>query len=460
MKTKIIIIGAGQVGSSVAEILSLEGNDVTVIDIHALPLKRLQERYDLRTIEGQGSAPDVLRKAGAEDAELILALTDSDEVNMVTCQVAHSLFKVPTKIARIRALHYLSEKQLFDKKSIPIDVIISPEQIVTQQIMRLIEYPGALQVIDFASGNIRLVGLKAYHGGALVGHKLRELKLHLPTVNTRVAAIYRHGKAIVPTKDTVIEIDDEVFFISSKENIRQVMQELRVVEECQRKVFIAGAGNIGFRLAKELEQNGYQVKLIERNYERALWASGELTDTLVLHGDAADEDILTQENIEDMPFFCGLTNADEANILSAMLARRLGASRTMAIINRAAYVDLIEDSVLDIALSPRDATVSALLSHVRRGDVVAAHSLRRGVSEAIEAVVHGDKKSSRLVGRRLRDIKLPPGATFGAIMRNKELLEWSSETVIEEEDHVIIFLLNKQHISDVEKLFQVSASFF
>lgn len=460
MKSKVIIVGAGQVGSSVAEILSIEGSDVTLIDTQPRPLKRLQERLDLRTICGAGSSPEVLKQAGAEDAELILALTDSDEVNMVTCQVAHSLFKVPTKIARVRSTAYLSHQELFQKKAIPIDVIISPEQIVTQQIMRLIEYPGALQVIDFANGNIRLVGLKAYHGGALVGHKLRDLKQHLPTVNTRVAAIYRHGNAIVPTGDTVIEVDDEVFFISSKDNIRQVMQELRVVEESRRKVFIAGAGNIGFRLAQALEKNGYAVKLLERDFERAKWASEQLENTVVLHGDAADEDILVEENIEDMPFFCALTNADEANILSAMLARRLGAARTMAIITRSAYVDLIEDKVLDIALSPRDATVSALLSHVRRGDVVAAHSLRRGVSEAIEAIVHGDKKSSRLVGRRVGDIKLPQGATFGAIMRNEELLAWSADTVIEAEDHVIMFLLNKRHIADVEKLFQVSASFF
>ena len=456
----IIIVGAGQVGESIAEILSREENDITLIDNSAKVLAGMSERMDIKTICGRGSSPRILEQAGVEDADLILAVTNSDEVNMIACQVAHSLFNTPTKIARVRSSDYLIHPELFCEKFIPIDVIISPEQIVTNQIKKLIEYPGALQVIDFAGGKIQLVGLKAYYGGALVGHELRELKNHLPSVKTRVAAIYRQNRAIIPTGATTIEPDDEVFFIATQDDIRKVMMELRAIEEVGHKIILAGAGNIGMRLAQSLETSGYQVKLIERDPERAQWVSEQLENTVVLNGDAADEELLRQENIDNMELFCSLTNEDEANILSSMLAKRLGARRAMAIVNRSSYIDLIESSVLDIAISPRITTVSALLSHVRRGDVVAAHSLRRGVAEALEAVAHGDRKTSKVVGRPLSKIKLPEGATIGAIMRNDELINIEGDTVIEDGDHVIIFVIDKRRIHDVEKLFQVSATFF
>ena len=456
---KIIILGAGQVGASTAEILSREENDITLVDRNPKVLEGLQGRLDIRTIAGQASAPEVLLRAGVEDVDMVLAVTDSDEINMIACQIAHSLFNTPTKIARVRSPAYLAYPDLFCSGSIPIDVIISPEQVVTEQIQRLIEYPGALQVIDFAGGKIRLVGLRAYYGGALVGQALRELGNHLPSVSTRVAAIYRRDRAIIPTGDTIIEPDDEVFFIATKDDIRTVMQELRRTEEVGTRVIIAGAGNIGFRLAQSLEQTGFQVKLIERDATRAQMVSERLENTVVLQGDAADEELLRQENIDTMELFCSLTNEDEANILSAMLAKRLGARRTMAIVNRSAYIDLIENEI-DIAISPRLATVSALLSHVRRGDVKAAHSLRRGVAEVIEAVAHGDAKTSKIVGRALSKIKLPEDATIGAVMRDDKLLRLDDQTVIAEGDHVIIFVIDKRRIPDVEKLFQVSATFF
>ncbi len=457
---KIIILGGGQVGSSIAEILSKEENDITVVDRNQKILETMQGRMDIRTVHGDASSPQVLAQAGAQDVDLMLAVTNSDEVNMVSCQIAHTLFNTPTKIARVRSADYLSHPELFSKEAIPIDVIISPEQILVRQIQRLIEYPGALQVIDFAGGKIRLVALRAYHGGALVGHELRELKDHLPHEETRVAAIYRQDRAIIPTGRTIIEADDEVFFIATQQNIRQVMQELRSIEEVGKRVFIAGAGNIGMRLAQSLESSGYQVKLIERDPERARRVSETLENTVVLQGDAADEELLRQENIDSMELFCSLTNEDEANILSAMLAKRLGARRAMAIVNRSAYIDLIESSVLDIAISPKLSTVSALLSHVRRGDVVAAHSLRRGVAEAIEAVAHGDRKTSKVVGRQLKDIKLPEGATIGAIMRDDELIALDDNAMIIDGDHVIIFVMDKRKIHDIERLFQVSATFF
>lgn len=456
---KIIILGAGQVGASTAEILSREDNDITLVDHNTEVLDALADRLDIRVVPGKASSPEVLVQAGVEDVDMLLAVTNSDETNMIACQIAHSLFNTPTKIARVRSPDYLAQPGLFCNGAIPIDVIISPEQVVTDEILRLIEHSGALQVIDFADGKIRLVGLRAYFGGALVGKELSELANHLPASHPRIAAIYRGERAIIPNGKTVIEVDDEVFFIATRDDISAVMQELRRSKEIGHRVIIAGAGNIGFRLAQSLEQTGFQVKLIERDAERARRVSEQLEDTVVLQGDAADEELLREENIDAMELFCALTNEDEANILSAWLAKRLGARRTMAIVNRAAYIDLVQ-SVLDIAISPRLATVSALLSHVRRGDVKAAHSLRRGLAEVIEVVAHGDRSTSKIVGRPLRGVKLPPDATIGAVMRDDKLLALDGDSVIEEGDHVVLFVTDKKRIPEVENLFQVSAAFF
>lgn len=458
---KILILGAGQVGTSVAENLVNEANDITVIDSDRIRLETLQNRFDLRTIQGNGAHPEVLQQAGAEDVDMILAVTNSDETNMAACQIAYTLFHTPTKIARIRASQYLSHPEIFSQEAIPVDVIISPEQIVTDYIQRLIEYPSALQVLDFAGGLAQLVGVKAYYGGPLVGHELRALRDHLPKIDTRVAAIYRRDRAILPEGDTVIEADDEVFFIAAKKDIRTVMSELRKLDKPVKKVMLAGGGNIGRRLAASLEQKNFSTKLIDHNRVRVKQVANELDHTIVLQGDAADEELLMQEGIEDTDVFCALTNDDEANILSAMLAKRLGARKVMSLINRTAYVDLVQaGGEIDIAISPQTATIGSLLAHVRRGDVVAVHSLRRGAAEAIEAVAHGDVNSSKVVGRNIEQIKLPEGTTIGAIVRNDEVIIAHHDTVIEANDHVILFLVDKRRIPDVEKLFQVSYAFF
>lgn len=457
---KILILGAGQVGSSIAEILAAEANDVTIVDHDPLILRHLQDRLDVRTVAGQASSPTVLEQAGAADTDMILAVTSSDETNMVACQIAFTLFQTPTKIARIRAADYLAHPEIFMQEAIPIDVIISPEQIITEQILRLIEHPGALQVLDFANGKVQLVAIRAYYGGPLVGQQLKALREHMPKIDTRVAAIYRRDRAIFPEGHTVIEADDEVFFIAASEHIRAVMSELRKLDKPVRRIMLAGAGNIGQRLAMELEKNKrYSVKLVDHNLDRATRVSEALTRTVVLHGDAADAELLQSENIEDVDVFCALTNDDEANILSAMLAKRLGARRVMALVNRTAYVDLIESDVLDIAFSPKQATIGSLLAHIRRGDVVAVHSLRRGAAEAIEAVAHGDRHSSKVVGRRIEEIKLPPGTNIGALVRGGKVIIAHHDVVIEPEDHLILFVVDKRHIPEVEKLFQVGVTF-
>ncbi len=455
---KIIILGAGQVGSSVANNLASEANDITVVDQNPELLRKLQDRLDLRTVQGHAAHPEILRRAGAQDADMILAVTNSDETNMVACRVAYTLFHTPTKIARVRAQGFTRYPQLFGNEALPIDLLISPEQLVTDYIMRLIEYPGALQVLDFTGGRVRLVAVRAYYGGPLVGKELRTLYERMPDVEARVAAVYRKGQAIRPQGNTVIEADDEVFFVAAANNIRAVMSELRRLEKPFKRLIFAGGGNIGMRLAMALEKD-YQVKLIEQDKERAQKIAEELEKTIVLHGDAADEDLLLEENIENVDVFCAITNDDEANILSAMLAKQLGARKVMALINRASYVDLVESGIIDIAISPQQATIGSLLTHVRRGDVVMVHSLRRGAAEAIEAVAHGDPSSSKVVGRMIEEIDLPRGATIGAIVRGEEVLIAHHDTLIESGDHVILFLVDKRRIPDVEKLFQVGVTF-
>jgi len=389
---------------------------------------------------------------------MIIAVTNSDETNMIACQVAYTIFHTPTKIARVRAVEYLSQKQLFAQDALPIDVLISPEQLMTDYILRLIEHPGALQVLDFAGGKVRLVGLKAYYGGPLVGNELKTIREHMPGIETRVAAIFRRGKAIIPEGNTVIEVDDEVFFVAAKKNIRAVMGELRRLDKPIKRVMIAGGGNIGRRLALTLESD-YQVKLIDHNPERSDSISKEVDNAIVLLGDAADGDLLLEENIEHTDVFCAVTNDDEANILSSMLAKRLGARKVMALINRTAYVDLVQSGIIDIAISPQQVTIGSLLAHIRRGDVAVVHSLRRGAAEAIEAIAHGDRSSSKVVGRRIEEIKLPAGTSIGAIVRGEEVIIVHHDTMVEADDHVILFLVDKKRIPEVEKMFQVGVTF-
>ena len=456
----IIILGAGQVGASVASELAKDAsNEITVIDVNQDILQELQDRLDLRTIHGNGSYPSVLRNAGADDADMLIALTNSDEINMVACQVASTVFHTPTKIARIRSQEYMSRKELFGEDAIPVDVTISPEHLVTEYVHHLIEHPSALQVLDFAGGKVQLVAVKAYYGGPLVGHELKTIRKHIPGVDMRVAAIFRDKISLPPTADRIIEADDEVFFVAARKHIPAVISEMRKLDKPIKRVMLAGGGNIGRQLAAILEDN-HQVKVIETNRNRAKELAGELHSTIVLHGDAADPDLLQEENIESMDVFCALTNDDEANILSAMLAKKMGARKVMSLINRPAYVDLVESGMIDIALSPHQVTIGAMLAHIRRGDVVAVHALRRGSAEAIEAIAHGDEKSSKVVGRKIEELKLPKGATIGAIVRGDEVLIAHHNTVVKTEDHVIMFLTDKRKIRDIEKLFQVAFTYF
>lgn len=455
---KILILGAGQVGGTLATHLASETLDITLVDLDEVRLRELRSRLDIRTVAGWASHPHVLREAGAEDADMLIAVTGSDEVNMVACQVSYSMFRTPRKIARVRSAAYVNEKSLFADEHMPVDVFINPEQVVTDHVRLLLENPGALQVLDFAEGRVQLVAVRAYAGSPLVGQELRDVRKRLPNVNTRVAAIFRGMEPILPTGSTSIEADDEVFFIVAAGQINSVMAELRDVERAFKRVTIAGGGNIGARLAATIERY-FNVKLIEFDPGRAERLATRLKDTVVIRGDATNPDQL-RDATGNSDVFCALTNDDEVNIMSSLMAKRYGVRRVMTLISKPAYADLMRTSEIDVAISPQQSTTSSLLTHVRRGDVARVHSLRRGAAEAMEAVARGDAKTSRIIGRPVKAIKLPKGVTVGAIVRGETVVVAYENEVIEPDDHLILFLTDKKYVSEVERLFQVGFTFF
>jgi trk system potassium uptake protein TrkA len=474
---KIVILGAGQVGASVAEALVHEANDITIVDNDRERLAALQDRLDLRTVCGNAALPSILGDAGLDDADLLIAVTQSDQTNLVACKIAKSRFNVPTRIARLRAADFLEDEQLLSDENFAVDFAICPEENITDYIVRLVDFPEALQVLEFAEGRLVMVAVRAYEGGALVGKPVRKLREHLPAqVDARIAALFRQDQPIIPEGETVIHAGDEVFIIAASEHIRPVLRELRRMMRPVKRVMIAGGGNIGYRVATALQQR-LEVKLVEHNRSRAEWIAPRLDETLVLCGDATDEDLLEQENIAEMDLFLALTNDDEDNIMAASLAKRLGCQRVLALINRRAYADMVQGGPIDIGISPAQVSIGTLLAHVRRADVSQVHSLRRGAAEALELVAHGDRNSSRVVGRSLGEIPLPKGVTIAAIVRDLETPEIIGyqgpvgiqayghvviahrDTVIQSGDHVIVFCVNKKLVHKVEKLFQVGFGF-
>ncbi len=474
---KIVILGAGQVGASVAESLVSENNDITVIDSDHGRLQYLQDRLDLRTVTGNAAHPSVLRDAGLADADMLIAVTQSDQTNLVACKVAHSVFNVPTRIARLRSRDFLDSKTLLAPENFAVDYALCPEQVITDYIVKLIEFPEALQVLSFGAGRVALIAVRAYSGGLMVGKPIKEMRSHMGNgVDARIAAIFRRDRAITPTGDTIIEDHDEVFVLAADEHIRRIMREMRRMMTPVRRIMIAGGGNIGLRIAQTLEEK-YEIKVVEGARARAELIANSLQSALVLLGDATDEELLQQEAIDEMDLFLALTNDDEDNIMAASLAKRMGCKRVVALINRRAYADLVQGGPIDIAISPAQISIGALLAHVRHGDVAQVHSLRRGAAEALEIVAHGDAKSSRVVGRRVGDLPVIQGAIIAAIVRDLDKFEdigyagmamqkrkghvviAHKEEVIAAEDHVIVFCLSKSVVKKVEKLFQVGVGF-
>lgn len=462
----IIILGAGRVGESVAESLVSEQNDITVVDMDPVRLRALEDKLDLRGVVGNGIQPSVLRNAGAKDADMVIACAAQDETNLVVCKVAHDVFNVPTTIARLRSPEFTEgeEDELLSRRSFSVSEVICPEESVTRYIHQLVSYPEALQVLEFADGRASLIAVRASHGGALVGHTIGEFRERFTRCEMRVVALYRLDTEMEATPSTRILAGDEVFVLADTDKIRDVLAAVHNIDQPVQRVMIAGGGKVGLRLARSLVGQ-CEVKILERDKKRCEYLASQLPSSmLILQGDGADEDLLEEENVGQMDMFLALTSDDEDNIMSAMLAKRLGAKRVMSLINRRAYADMMQGSTIDIAISPSQAVIGELLTHIRRGDVAAVHSLRRGAAEALEGIARGDVKTSKLVGRRIEEVKLPKGARFGAIVRgegrNSEVLMPHHDLLIEDGDHIIIFIPNKRLVREVERLFQVSATFF
>ena len=475
----IVILGAGRVGESVAESLASEQNDITVIDTDPARLNALQDRLDLRGVTGNGIQPSVLKAGGIEDADLFIACAPLDETNLVACKVAHDLFNVPTTIARLRSPEFQEGSALMDRSGFAVDSVICPEESVTRYIRKLIEYPEALQVLEFAQGLVSLIAVRAVAGGPLVRHSLAEIPALLPGADMRIVAIYRQDQALTDvTGTTRIEPGDEVFVLAPTRQIRAVLGALRKMDRAVKRVMIAGGGKVGLRLARQLKDE-LQIKIIETDRKRCDYLASQLpAGVLVLHGDSTDEELMTDESVQDMDLFLALTSDDEDNIMACLLAKRMGAKRVLALINRKAYADLVQGTQIDIAISPSHAVLGELLAFVRRGDVEAVHSLRRGAAEALEAVVRGDAGTCKLVGRRVEQIELPKGAQIGAIVRGlpvdgealapapspvpaeAQVLIPHHDTLIQTGDRVIVFMPRKKMVRQVEKLFQVAATFF
>lgn len=456
---KIIILGAGQVGASLAKSLIDDQHDVTMVDRDEDRLNELQERIDLRTVCGSCSYPNILRAAGAQEADMLIALTNSDEANMIACQVAYSLFHVPKKIARIRSPHYLVREELFDPDHVPIDVFISPEQIVTRYISQLIAYPGALQVLDFSKGAAKLVVAKPSENTAALGLSLAEFYQALSATPLKVVAIYRQEESVLLSDETKISPGDEIFFITANKHVAGVMKYLYPKQTANQRIMIGGASHIGSYLARTLDDT-YQVKVIDQDKRLCERLSERLDNGTVLLGEISDKALLHDENVEHVDAFCALTNDDEANIIACLQAKRLGARQVMALIARTAYIDLMEAGAINIAISPELLTAGFILAELRQGDIINVHSLRHGEAEAIEIVAHGDANSSRVVGRLVDDIRWPVGARMAAVIRDEVVLIAAPDLRIEANDHVIVFLSNKKKTRDLERLFQVSAIYF
>jgi len=456
---KIIILGGGEVGGTLAASLASEKIDVTVVDSKPDRLRTLQDKLDIGAVHGHAAHPEILHQAGIEDADILIAVTATDEVNMVACQIAHTLYHTPTKICRIRSNNYVAKKELFRSGAVPVDVIISPESLVTEYVMGLLEFPGTLQVINFADQAVQLVAVRAQAGDKFIGKTLYDIHKMTPKQDARVAAIFRGDRAIEPARTTEIEPQDEVFYVAATENIRPVMQELGQLSKPYNRIMIAGGGNIGLRLAQNIEKK-YSVKIIEKNAERATTLAENLSKAVVLQGSASDAELLNSEGIDSIDVFIALTNDDEANIMSSLLAKKMGARKVVTLIANPAYVDLVQGADIDVAFAPQLITIGSILKHIRKGDTAAVHSLRRGAAEALEIVAHGDHKSSKVIGRCIDEIALPKGVRIGAIVRGKEVIIAHRNVVIEPEDHLVVFLADKNQIPAVESLFSVGIGFF
>ncbi|MBO4575781.1 MAG: Trk system potassium transporter TrkA [Neisseriaceae bacterium] len=465
---QILILGGGEVGSTVAKTLATAGNTITVVDTNESTIQALSDVLDIQTMVGNAASPLVLSQAGAADADMMLALTGNDETNLTACVLGKRIFNVPSRIARIRhgdIVEYQLDpdtegvarpaSSLFD-----VSASICPEQLITEQMIELFRYNTALQVVNFVGGEVQMVVTRVGTGAELIGKLLNEMPAVFPEgIECRVFAIYRNNSLILLSENTKFIRGDEVFLMAKKEQMHVILPYFDPKFKPAQRIMIAGGGNIGYRLARKAEKQ-FSVKIIQRSGARAAWLAENLSATLVLEGLATDEKLLEQEHVSDTDVFCAFTNDDEDNIMSALLAKSFGAGRVIAIVNRPSYVDLLQGNTIDIVVSPHLTTIGSILAHIRRGDIVSVHPLRRGEAEIIEAVIHGTRKTSKIVGRPFSQIQWPHGCQITAIIRGGVFISLDETAELEEGDHVIFFVSRRQTIHELEKMLQVKVGFF
>ena len=446
---KIIIVGAGQVGSSLSINLVKEGNDVTLIDKSADLLENIGEKVDLQTIHGNGAHPRILEAAGANKADMIVAVSKSDETNMIACQVAYTVFGVEKKIARIRDLEYLNYENLFADESTPIDFTISPDLIASSYIKKLIKYQGTRQVFNFSNDNDCFINI-VFKEKNNEENSIMYFQESCEKFNAKICAFIRKDKLYSIEDGDIIENNDELLLICKEENIEDIMK-LFGRNKNNKRIMIAGGGNIGRHLSENISED-YQVKVIESNEERAEFLSEIIDDVTIINADSSNEDILLEENIEHMDVFCALTNDDEANILSAMLAKKLGSKTVLSIINKISYSDLVENQEIDITVSPEDLTMGALLTHIRKGSIVKAHSLMRGNLELLELELR-DKEDSKIIGKNIEQINISENVIICCIIRDENFIFDISNLLLEKNDRLVC-LVNKKDVKQIEELFE------
>jgi trk system potassium uptake protein len=457
---KVIVCGAGQVGYSIARHLAQENNDVTIVDQSPEMVRKITDALDVKGVAGHASRPDVLEQAGAEDTEMIIAVTYADEVNMVACQVAHSLFDVPTKIARIRHQSYLNPiwANLFSREHMPIDVIISPEIEVARAVTRRLQVPGAFEMIPLVDDKVKLLGVRATDTCPLVNTPLRQLTQLFPDLNIIIVGLLRDGTPLIPSADDQMLPGDEVYFVVDSNQLPRAMSAFGHEEPEARRLIIFGAGNISLFLAQNIEDEypWVNVKIIEKDAERAEHAATTLNRAVILKGDALDSELLEEANVGRTETVVALTNDDETNILASLLAKRYGCQRAITLINKGTFEPLITTLGIDVVVSPRTITVSSILQHVRRGRIHSVHTLREGFGELIEAEA---LETSPLVGAPLKEVKLPAGVLIGAIVRGDEVINPRGSTVIQAKDRVVLFAA-VDAVRKVEKMFAVRLEYF
>jgi trk system potassium uptake protein TrkA len=444
-------LGAGRIGGSLARNLSNSNYEVCIVDEDKNKLSNLEDKLDIMTVEGHASHLNTLKKSGLDNETTLLAVTSNDEVNIVACQLAKKVFKVKKTICRFRDDVYFDQLSVFGEGV--IDIPISPEDEITSHLKELIDHPGSNQIESFANGKVKLVSVKAKKKGKLVGRELRGIKEDMPNIDAFVPTIYRKGNPFIPSGETIIKENDEIYFISSESNIGAIVDEFRDHEEQYSRIMIAGGGKVGFSLAKDLEKD-YNVKLIDSNPERCMKLSKELDKTIVLSGSATDESLLKSENISNIDIFCALTDDDETNVMSSLLAKKMGAKKTMIILNNPSYLGLVP-GFIDIYIAPYRLTVSSVLQDLRDSDVAQDVILKVNLgAEAIEGIVHANEFTSPLFGKPIKDVPLPEGCVIAAIIRHGELIMPSSSVDLTLNDHLIIFLSDKNKINEVEILFK------